>query len=287
MGPGAPLCWVLHRWGTKRHLLPQGTGTPSRGRETADGYRQTGEVWGDAETLFGNVAGSHLSGPTAPGAQARARGEEKLSGSQEDGFRSWIINPADVTATPGCLPADSFLPFQLFFTLTWERVWGRDVLRSWPLWQECRGDTWPGRVFLTHVFSHGGHLYSPLPLVLRNQELQMFMNRMGQGRRGSQQCVRKAVSMSGESVFLLFFFCLQMTKPSADRRVKLLIFHPLRIWPCEDSQKGHLGTSVTSFPHQACKPWQPRRPPHCRRVEIMLRGGSREGTSGAAADYGE
>lgn len=89
----------------------------------------------------------------------------------------------------------------------------------------------------------------------------------------------------GKSFLLLF--CFKMTKALAGERVKLLIFHPLQIWACEDRQKGHLGTGVIHFPHQAWKLWPPRRPPHCHWVEIKLRGGSEEGTSGAAVDYGE
>lgn len=96
----------------------------------------------------------------------------------------------------------------------------------------------------------------------------------------------KAANTAGESVFPPFL-CFKMTKPSAGRRVKLSLLHPLRIWPREDSQKGHLSTEVSSFPHQAWKPWQPRRHPLCLQVEITLRGGSGEGTSEAAADYGE
>lgn len=100
----------------------------SRRQETADGYQQTGEVWGDAETLFGNLAGSHLSGLTTPGAQARARSEKVLSGSWGDGFWFWLINPAIVTATLICPSADPFLALQHFFTSAWERAGRRDVL---------------------------------------------------------------------------------------------------------------------------------------------------------------
>lgn len=76
------------------------------------------------------VAGSHLSGPKAPGAQARARGEEGLGSSREEGFQSCLINPANMTDTLRCLLPSPFLPFQLSFTSLWQRAGGRDVLGS-------------------------------------------------------------------------------------------------------------------------------------------------------------
>lgn len=92
--------------------------------------------------------------------------------------------------------------------------------------------TWPGRVCFNHVFSHGGQLCSPLPLLLWNQELQVFTNRVGQGRRGSWQLCEKGCKYVWGKHFSPFL-CFQTTKPPADRRVKRLIFHLLRIWSCE------------------------------------------------------
>lgn len=47
-----------------------------------------------------------------------------------EGFWSWLIHPANVTAILGCRPPGPFLPFLLFFTSTGEMSGGRYVLGS-------------------------------------------------------------------------------------------------------------------------------------------------------------
>lgn len=154
-----PHCWVLHRWSTNRtsSLRVLGCKAGDR-RQQMDTGRQ-----GKYELVlrgFQQCGWQPSHPPSHSGFPGKSQGW-KGPWQQLRGFWSWLINPANVTAIQGPLPPGPFLPFQLFFALTWEMLGGRYALGFCLLCQQYWGDSWPERVCFAGVSSHSVHLCSP------------------------------------------------------------------------------------------------------------------------------
>lgn len=273
-----PHCWILRRWRTNRtsSLKVLGCKAGDRRQQMDTGSRGSMSwCW----EVFNNVAGSHPTHPATLGSQAGARGEKGL-GNSWGGFGLGLLTQQmwqpsrDVShQVPSCHSSSS-LPHL-------EKCWGGGMSLGF-VCSYSNTVVIPERLCFAGVSSHSVHLCSPSPLPLGSQDLQMRA-----GKTGSWQCVREAASTAGESALL--HFCPVRWPTSAATRVSLFIFHLLvRVRIMRVTRRDVcLGSSVTSFAHQACG--------SCGSPEDALTaarwekhwGGSGESTSGAAADYGQ